>query len=118
MQPTDNRGGGRDRRVFKRVPYGAWLEDVSASGQIRFYLSKNLSRGGLLLESDDPPPLGCKVRLRLVVEHEQKTITFIGRVVRHDTSADKKLFAVQFGELDEACTRFLDELVTEASRGD
>jgi c-di-GMP-binding flagellar brake protein YcgR len=105
--------------VHNRVPYGAWLEDVSESGQIKFYLTKNLSRGGLLLEAKSPPPIGRHVRLRLVVENEKKTITFTGRVVRHDvTDSGEQLFAVQFGELDEEVTRFLDELVTELSRSE
>ena len=52
-----------ERRKHRRVPYGAWVEDLTREGRIQFFLSKDLSLGGLLLlaectrtQEQGPPP--------------------------------------------------------------
>ncbi len=102
------------RRSSSRVPYGAWIEDLTQGGHLKFYLAKNLSLGGLLLQADTPPPLGSKVRLRLVVENEKETMTMEGQVIRHSTErGGKRFFAVKFMHLDHVRLRFLEDIIKD-----
>lgn len=104
-----------ERRQFLRVPYGAWVEDETEGG-LTFYLSQNLSLGGILLRSaGSPPSVGHKVRLRLVVENESRIMSVQGEVVRH-TGLEGE-FAVRFVNLDGPRMTFLRELVQEAKEG-
>lgn len=106
---------GQDRREHPRVPYGAWIEDVDREGSIRFYLSKNLSLGGMLLAAEDPPPIGARLRLKLVVEGEKRTMTMEGEVVRHSPGGKEgTLIGVRFVNMDDERNVFLQDLVREA----
>jgi hypothetical protein len=106
-----------ERREHKRVPYGAWVEDLSQTGSLGFYLARDLSLGGILLQSIAPPTIGCTVRLRLVVENEPEVMTVDGKVVRHAVDeGGRVLFAVQFLELDPPQFDFLNALVIELER--
>jgi len=105
--------GMTERRKHKRVPYGAWVEDLTQVGTIQFYMAKDLSVGGLLLTAPEPPPLGNKVHLRLVVENEARVMAVDGRVIRHTTLDGTKAFAVSFINLDAARQQFLEDLVME-----
>ena len=104
---------GIERRQHRRVPYGAWVETEDEEQGLRFFPSINLSIGGLLLRAPDaPPPLGRRVRLRLVVENEARVMTIQGEVVRHDAD---KTFAVRFDNLDAARQAFVQDLVDEVA---
>jgi c-di-GMP-binding flagellar brake protein YcgR len=104
-----------ERRQYKRVPYGAWVEDETGGG-LDFYLALNVSMGGLLLQAKDTrPSLGSRVRLRLVIENEARVISVSGEVVRHSTESASE-FAVQFNELDDTRKTFLTELLDEAEK--
>ena len=106
---------GSERRQYPRLPYGAWVETEDDEQGLRFYPSINLSAGGLLLRAPDvPPPLGRRVRLRLVVENEARVMTVQGEVVRHDHD---RTFAVRFANLDTARQAFLQDLVDEVAAG-
>lgn len=106
-----------ERRTDQRVPYGAWAEDLTHSGDLSFYLTRNVSRGGLLLvnPAGGLPPVGNRLRLRLVVENEERVFTVNGQVVRHgrDVATGTDLFAVRFHGLDPLCEQFLQQLVAE-----
>lgn len=103
-----------DRRQFPRLPYGAWVED-ELQGGLGFYLAVNLSLGGLLLRGKEaPPPVGHKVRLRLVIENETRVMSVYGEVVRRAGGAEGE-FAVRFVNLDAVRREFLDDLVREVS---
>lgn len=103
---------GMERRQHPRVPYGAWVETEDEEQGLRFFPSVNLSIGGLLLRAEkDRPPIGRKVRLRLVVENESRVMTVQGEVVRHDE--DGATFAVRFTNLDPVRKGFLNDLVNE-----
>ena len=107
-----------DRRRYTRIAYGAWIEELTQAGSLRFYLSKDLSLGGMLLASEKPPPVGTKLRLRLIVENEQRTTTLQGEVVRHaGGDAKERLFAVRFIEMDSEGIGFLQDLLEEAGVG-
>lgn len=93
------------------MPYGAWIETQDAGG-LKFYLARNLSIGGVLLQSEhSPPPLGHRVRLRLIVENEARVMSVHGEVVRHED--DGETFAIRFTELDPVRKAFLDDLIGE-----
>gem|GEM_PF-3413989 len=103
---TDN------RRTHVRMPYGAWLENET-SGGLHFYLAENLSLGGILLKTEGmPPPIGHRVRLRLVIENESRVMSVHGEVIRHSAEVSGG-FAVQFTHLDSPRILFLRELVAE-----
>jgi c-di-GMP-binding flagellar brake protein YcgR len=108
-----------DRRRHLRVPYGAWVEDLTRMGSLSFYLSRNLSQGGLLLENQAgaAPPVGTEVRLRLVVENESQIVNVDGHVVRHAVDINgSTLFAVEFTRLDQGSESFLESLISELGR--
>jgi c-di-GMP-binding flagellar brake protein YcgR len=108
-------GSGRDRRKHPRVPYGAWVEQMSEDSALRFFLAKNLSLGGMLLQADkSPPALGTKLRLRLVIENEKQTMTIAGEVIRHTQAvAGSQLFAVKFFDTTPEQDLFLTELIAD-----
>ncbi|MBK8480588.1 MAG: PilZ domain-containing protein [Proteobacteria bacterium] len=103
-----------ERRRHPRLTYGAWVED-ELQGGLGFYVAVNLSLGGLLLRSKDPPPpVGHRVRLRLVIENETRVMSVYGEVVRHVGGAAGE-FAVRFVNLDPVRREFLDDLVREVA---
>lgn len=106
-----------ERRKYPRVPYGAWVEDLTREGRIQFFLSKDLSLGGLLLLADEPPPVGNRVHLRLVVENESRVMAMDGEVIRHAPAENGQVaFAIRFMNLDLARQAFLEELLAECAR--
>lgn len=105
-----------ERRQHPRVPYGAWVEDMTEGG-LGFHMAQNLSLGGLLLRvKGTRPPMGHRVRLRLLIENERRVMTVEGEVVRH-ASGHQGDFAVSFDPLDDKQTQFLRELIQEAVSG-
>lgn len=106
-----------NRRRHPRVPYGAWIENLTKEGTIQFFLAKNLSIGGLLLAAEVPPDVGHRLHLRLVVENETKVVSVEGTVVRHSPQPDGMTsFAVVFDKLDDTRQSFLQELVDELAK--
>jgi hypothetical protein len=104
-----------ERRQHPRVAYGAWIEELSQQGSLRFYLSRDLSLGGMLLSAPKPPAVGSRLRLRLIVENEKRTMTLQGEVVRHaGVEGDEQLFAVRFVKMDPERIAFLQDLLEEA----
>ena len=102
-----------ERRQHPRVPYGAWVETENDDQGLQFYLAQNLSIGGLLLLSKgNAPPVGNKVRLRLVVENESRVMSVQGEVIRHEPDIEGG-FAVRFTHLDPVRKAFLVDLVNE-----
>jgi hypothetical protein len=102
-----------ERRQHPRVPYGAWVEDMTEGG-LAFHMAQNLSLGGVLLRAKGTrPPLGHRVRLRLLIENERRVMTVEGEVMRH-VSEHEGDFAVRFDRLEDAQKQFLRELIREA----
>jgi len=102
----------RDRRQHARVPYGAWVT-VRHGSDKSFYLSQNLSLGGVFLRSDVLLPIGTDVELLLVIEGQRDPIALIGNVVRLAESEGG--FAVRFSEIgDEAAAQLLDLVQNQA----
>jgi hypothetical protein len=105
-----------ERRKYPRIAYGAWVEDLTKEGRIQFFLAKDLSLGGLLLVADEPPSVGNRVHLRLVVENEARVMAMDGEVIRHSpVDSGQTAFAVRFVNLDLARQAFLEELLNECT---
>ena len=104
-----------ERRQSPRVPYGAWVEDLTREGSIQFFLAKDLSLGGLLLTTTETPPeVGHRVHLRLIVEYESRVMAVDGQVIRHAPPEDGvTAFAVRFVNLDSPRQTFLEDLLKE-----
>jgi hypothetical protein len=104
-----------ERRESPRVPYGAWVEDLTREGSIQFFLAKDLSLGGLLLTTTETPPeVGHRVHLRLVVEYESRVMAVDGQVIRHAAPENGvTAFAVRFVNLDPPRQTFLEDLLKE-----
>jgi c-di-GMP-binding flagellar brake protein YcgR len=106
-----------DRRKYPRIPYGAWIEDLTREGSIQFYLAKDLSLGGVLLEAATPPEVGHMVHLRLIIENESKVMAVDGQVVRHAaTEGGRTSFAVRFMNMDEPRQSFIEEVINECAQ--
>jgi hypothetical protein len=107
-----------ERRKTPRIPYGAWIEDLTKEAGIQFYLARDLSLGGLLLLAANPPEVGHTVHLRLIVENESRVMALDGRVIRHSPAENSMIsFAIRFMNLDLARQAFLEDLVKECSKG-
>ncbi|NMB75562.1 MAG: TIGR02266 family protein [Myxococcales bacterium] len=101
-----------ERRRFARIDARLQVQFVLARGF--FELStQDLSLGGLRVESDDPPPLGEKIRLVLHVPGSQPAVRAVAEVVRHipASASGPAGFGVRFvdlsGEGREALQRYL-----------
>lgn len=115
MSDTTDRKAS-DRRKHPRIPYGAWVEDENVESGLSFFMALNLSQGGLLLRANgQPPPIGHRVRLRLVVENESRVMSVQGEVVRYENERD---FAVRFVNLDPIRHAFLEDLFSEVMNKD
>jgi uncharacterized protein (TIGR02266 family) len=73
----------QERRESVRVPVRLRVHFHSA-GELRRRLLTNLSRGGMFVSDADPPPIGTKLVLRIVVEDEGTEIELAGEVVSHN----------------------------------
>lgn len=102
-----------DRRQHARVPYGAWVT-LKAGRSKSFCLARDLSLGGLFLRSQNPPPVGSKISLVLVVEGEREPIKLKAHVVR--LSEPEGGFAVRFDNMSEEAAAHLLGLVQSIHR--
>ncbi len=86
------------------------------SGESFTELSRNISRGGLLVESDKDLANGTTVFLELPLLPEQGTISFKGQVVRRDLdqSSGKYLVAMKFLDLTPEQKSILAEFIVKA----
>lgn len=98
----------------RRVPYGAWLD--RGKGKARFFLAKQLTKAGLSLVIGEGarPRAGQKVQLKLVVENEERVITFCGKIEKAVNKKGDTSFNVRFCELDAEQRLFLTDLYDEA----
>lgn len=78
-----------------------------------FCRARNLSQGGMLLNtSDEPPALGQTLLIKLVIENERRVVTVRATVVRHDPNTPGD-FGICFIELTKESTEFIKDLVEE-----
>ncbi|MFO8057627.1 MAG: response regulator [bacterium] len=87
-----------------------------ASGNSFTGLSRNLSRGGVLVECENDLAEGTEVSLQLPLMPEQGTMSFKGKVVRNDVdqNSGKYLLGVKFTELTPEQKSTLSEFIVKA----
>jgi len=79
---------GKDRRIHTRTP--AWLKVKFASnGALKEKYSCDISKGGILIETDDPAPIDTKIEVMLVHPITGEELKLEGCVVRHVMQNDK-----------------------------
>ncbi len=85
---------GENKRTQQRFDRRVEVE-VGHGGETRAMWTRNMSLGGLFLETEARPPMGTKVTLRFRVPTQKEPIE-VGAVVRW---ADENGFGVQFDGL-------------------
>gem|GEM_PF-1152981 len=79
---------GQDKRLFKRVKIGllSLIEVIDSPDDSVFITSKstvqNISKGGVLIMSEEPYSIGTLLKLQPQVELERIPVPLVGRVVR------------------------------------
>ena len=102
-----------ERRREQRVEIKAWVF-VSWPGHHESYLcTRDISRRGLFVVSDEAPELGCQVNLELCLNVDFH-LASRGRVVRIDEQGSPSGFAVEFTDLDDEQIDQMLELVSAA----
>ncbi len=107
-----------------RYRFHAAVDVVTVSAEMQQWPAENISLGGIFLRTNQPPPMGSFVRLRL--RSDDDTIGLMGKVVHvidPRTAADKAHppgVGVQFenvaAKTEEALKRFVDGLALAALR--
>jgi len=103
------------QRVHYRVEVNMQVMG-EVSGESFTALSRNISRGGLLVESEKDLADGTTLFLELPLLPERGTTNFKGQVVRRDLdqSSGKYLVAIQFLELSQDRKSILAEFIVKA----
>lgn len=105
-----------DRRKHKRIPLAVPLR-VRVDDFDRFAQqhSRDLSAGGLFLQTDRPFPIGTKVDVQFYFRREKKKIPVKGVVVRAVTKTDAidrdKGVAIEFTHLGKAAKMFIEQSI-------
>ena len=98
-----------DKRAGERVTINKEFESFDAF--IQEYVT-NISRTGVFIRAQNPPPVGTQVNLRFtVIMDDMETIEGVGEVVRVDT--DPAGMGVVFRELSAYSKDLIDKLLTQ-----
>src|SRR5688572_25352895 len=98
-----------DRRQHKRhIVHGEAAVQLPDGSSSKLEVL-NLSRGGLLLLTSSPPPIGSDVTLNFSVQGYHSTMESSARVVRHDKGA----MGVAFKSAPKGIEELLNWLETE-----
>jgi uncharacterized protein (TIGR02266 family) len=108
---------GRRARQYQRLPLTVEV-DVSSANTFWTGLTRNVSRGGLFLEAEEPLPIGTTLAFTLRVDTlpADTEVRGVVRWVRADCGDDELPpgMGIQFVGLaphvEEAIERFIDEL--------
>lgn len=95
------------KRVDERITINKEFESFDAF--IQEYVT-NISRSGVFVRAQNPPPVGTQVNLRFtVIMDDMETIEGIGEVVR----VEKDGMGVVFRELSAYSKDLIDKLLTQ-----
>ena len=86
------------------------------SGRQLFTPALNLSASGVLLASDQPPPIGSYVQVVMSLPPSGVFVRLQGDVVRHTASGGASGFAVAFQAVDRRTVAELESFVERARR--
>ncbi|HLU67807.1 MAG TPA: PilZ domain-containing protein [Kofleriaceae bacterium] len=103
---------GVDQRIFPRYAVEAHVELVASSGDVISGVSRNLSRGGLCLESGEEVPAGEEVDVRITlvfdVDRTSEPLRLPARVVWCTPLGDAHQIGTQFRPLTFEQSTYLD----------
>jgi len=113
---TTSNGSNDDRRNAPRASVALIIEYASLEQFCQDY-ARNLSLGGIFIETRTPLPVGASLELSFSLPESAELIKSTGRVVRTVTAEQaanlegRPGMAVQFEDLSEAHKRVIDQLV-------
>jgi Tfp pilus assembly protein PilZ len=105
--------GGRQRRATPRVPtcLEVGFENLRQLGSV---LISNMSRGGIFVAMDEPPPIGTELKLRIRVASPAREIVLCGEVaslhVGPGFEVGKRGMGIRFKNLSADEQAMVDEL--------
>jgi len=106
---------GQDRRQYQRIKLITKVTHTRGDF-FHYYYSRDLSIGGIFLETREPFPAGAPIALEFPLPGISRRITCPGQVVRvvlpveNDPSVVPGM-GIQFGELDEETQGMLAEFI-------
>lgn len=100
-------------RQYPRIPVAL---NIHCEGSTRplVFVSKNLSRGGILLESPQIFPLGARLTLDFKLPYTHSEMRLPGKVVRHEVEAATgiiKGMAIEFVDINESDVATIDQYI-------
>ena len=105
-----------ERRKHKRVPL-ATLVRLRIAGVNRYTKleTKDLSAGGIFVQTDYPPPVGTKVKIDLVLGPLETTIRVRGEVLRNGGPGGPGM-GIEFKRLGKRKQRMIEQAVEDFSQ--
>jgi len=117
LSENDQRDGGR-HRTFQRVAVKLEVRFRTANEFVKEH-ALNLSRGGIFIQSDDPPPIDSAVEVEIHLPDAGLPVTGNGIVVHRQLAAPGKVSGagVQFVDASDAfrerIDRFMETILKE-----
>ena len=96
-----------DKRLHQRVPLQAPLRYQHGEGSAQSGASRDISVGGMFIESPSSPPLGAQITIELTLPGDKKVVQ-LPAVVRWSKPDG---FGVQFGLLGARETHLITEII-------
>ncbi|MCB1196422.1 PilZ domain-containing protein [bacterium] len=114
---------GKEKRQHKRVPFNYVVTCRDCSGNVEsvshfaFMHAKNMSAGGLLLESKYYYPPTTLLEIKLSIPSISHSIQVIGEVIRSEQVQQNNVFSlgISFVRIDDNCRQSLMKFVDDHS---
>ena len=106
---------GKERRSAKRVQVVARVELGGEDQANSVVYTRDLSTGGLFIETDKLPEIGTAVSLAISIPGVRQLLPVTGKVVRHQINAPHG-FGVQFDEMPEEFQMLLEDTIVNAEQ--
>jgi len=100
-------------RQYPRIPVALNIHCEGSSRPLVF-VSKNLSRGGILLESPQIFPLGARLTLDFKLPYTHSEMRLPGKVVRHEVESTTGIIngmAIEFVDLKDSDVATIDQYI-------
>jgi len=110
-----------ERRKYPRIQLIAKAAHIRG-GHFHYYYSRDLSIGGIFLESDHPYPAGSKLEMELSLPEIADKVRLIGEVIRVEPPEARQMgktpgMGIQFIEIDlETKALLADFIARELAR--
>jgi len=109
--PRDD-GGAAERRRSERANYVIRV-DYKTVDELFSEFARNINEGGLFVETDTPPGVGCLVALEFRIPGSAEPIQVMGRVVRTSRGDrdESPGMGIEFENLDAQSRELINGLV-------